>query len=64
MPTGAIKKKMDKGFGFISMEGSDDVFFHMSECNGQFDALQEGQAVQFDIEEGPKGKKATNVTSA
>lgn len=66
MPTGTIKKKTDKGFGFISMEGSDDVFFHMSATNGQFDNLSEGQAVTFDIEQGENGKgpKAMNVTAA
>ncbi|OGJ61084.1 hypothetical protein A3C37_03405 [Candidatus Peribacteria bacterium RIFCSPHIGHO2_02_FULL_53_20] len=64
MATGIIKKKTDKGFGFITVDGSDDVFFHHSACNGQFDNLQEGQAVQFDIEQGEKGPKATNVVAA
>lgn len=63
MTTGIIKKKMEKGFGFISVEGSDDVFFHFSACNGQFDKLNEGQSVQFEVEDGPKGKKAVNVTA-
>ena len=64
MPTGTIKKKTEKGFGFISMEGGEDVFFHSSACNGQFNNLQEGQSVTFDTEAGPKGPKAVNVVAA
>lgn len=65
MPTGTIKKKTEKGFGFIAVEGGADVFFHLSSCQpGQFDALQEGQAVTFEMESGPKGPKATNVVAA
>ncbi len=64
MATGIIKTKTDKGFGFITVQGSDDVFFHHSACNGQFDNLQEGQTVQFDIEKGEKGPKASNVVAA
>ena len=64
MTTGQIKTKTDKGFGFISVQGSDDVFFHSSACNGQFEMLQVGQTVQFDIEKGEKGLKAVNVTLA
>lgn len=63
MATGRIKRKTDKGFGFISVDGSDDVFFHHSACNGQFEALQVGQEVQFDIEQGEKGPKASNVVA-
>ncbi len=61
MTTGTIKTKTDKGFGFITVAGSPDVFFHHSVCGGQFDSLQIGQAVSFDIEQGPKGPKASNV---
>ena len=64
MATGIIKTKTDKGFGFISVEGSDDVFFHHSACNGQYDMLNVGQLVQFDVEQGPKGPKASNVVAA
>ena len=65
MTQGTIAKVMDKGFGFISREGEDkDLFFHMSEVNGNFDDLQEGQTVTFEIEEGPKGLSAVNVTVA
>ncbi len=63
MTTGTIKTKTDKGFGFISVQGSDDVFFHNSECNGQYDNLEIGQTVQFNVEKGEKGLKATNVVA-
>ncbi len=64
MTTGIIKTKTDKGFGFISVQGSADVFFHHSACNGQYENLQIGQTVQFDIEQGDKGPKASNVVLA
>jgi len=64
MPTGTIKTKTDKGFGFIKVEGSADVFFHNSACNGQFDSMNVGQTVQFDMEQGEKGPKASNVVAA
>jgi CspA family cold shock protein len=64
MTTGKIKTKTDKGFGFIAVEGSDDVFFHNSACDGQFDNLQIGQMVQFDVEKGEKGLRAVNVVVA
>ncbi len=64
MATGTIKTKTDKGFGFIAVEGSDDVFFHHSACGGQFDALAIGQSVTFDMESGEKGPKAANVVAA
>ncbi|HLD64029.1 MAG TPA: cold shock domain-containing protein [Candidatus Peribacteraceae bacterium] len=64
MPTGTIKRKTDKGFGFIAMEGSPDVFFHSSACNGNFDSLEVDQAVTFDLEKGEKGPKAANVQAA
>lgn len=65
MPTGTIKKKTDKGFGFIAVEGAEDVFFHMSATNGQFDSLGEGQAVSFDMEANPRDgrMRAANVTA-
>ena len=48
------------------MEGGADVFFHLSACGGPagFDALREGQAVSFDLENGEKGPKAANVVAA
>lgn len=63
MTTGTIKTKTDRGFGFISVEGSDDVFFHNSACAGQYDSLQVGQAVQFDVEKTDRGLKAANVVA-
>jgi cold shock protein len=52
-----------KGYGFITREGGPDVFVHYSAIAGDgFRSLAEGQAVQFEITEGPKGLQATNVT--
>ncbi len=65
MATGTIKTKTEKGFGFITpADGGADVFFHLSACGGQFDNLQVGQTVSFDMGEGPKGPKAENVMAA
>lgn len=61
MATGTIKTKTEKGFGFITVEGSDDVFFHHSACDGQYETFREGQTVEFNIEQGDKGPKASNV---
>lgn len=60
---GVIKKKTDKGFGFISQEGQDkDLFFHSSALSGvTFDELQEGDQVTFDVEQSAKGPNAKNV---
>ncbi|HEV8601741.1 MAG TPA: cold shock domain-containing protein [Patescibacteria group bacterium] len=63
---GVIKKKTDKGFGFISVEGQEkDLFFHSNSLVGvTFDELREGDAVTFDTEDSPKGKNAVNVKKA
>lgn len=52
-----------KGFGFISREDGEDVFVHYSaiEDAGGYRTLDEGQAVEFEVTEGPKGLQATNV---
>ncbi|HEX9712791.1 MAG TPA: cold shock domain-containing protein [Actinomycetota bacterium] len=52
----------EKGYGFISYEGGDDVFVHFSGISGEgFRSLSEGQSVEFEITQGPKGSQATNV---
>jgi cold shock protein len=52
----------DKGFGFIERADGDDVFVHFSEIQGEgFKNLAEGQKVEFDVAQGPKGPQATNV---
>ena len=55
----------EKGFGFISVEGGDDVFVHFSAIQVEgFKTLEEGQAVKFEIVEGARGPQAANVTLA
>ncbi len=52
----------EKGFGFIEREGGEDVFVHFSAIQGDgFKTLDEGQSVEFDIVEGPRGPQAANV---
>ncbi|MEX0417478.1 cold shock-like protein CspB [Bacillus sp. C30] len=52
----------EKGFGFIEMEGSADVFVHFSAIQSDgYKALEEGQEVSFDITEGNRGPQAANV---
>lgn len=52
----------EKGFGFIEVEGAEDVFVHFSAIQGDgFKTLDEGQAVEFDIVEGNRGPQAANV---
>lgn len=65
MTTGTVKWfNESKGFGFISpSDGSKDVFVHFSAIQGDgFRTLAEGQAVSFEVEQGPKGPQAANVT--
>ena len=63
MAEGTVKWfNADKGFGFIEVEGQDDVFVHFSAIQGEgFKTLEEGQSVTFDIEEGNRGPQAANV---
>ncbi|CEH28617.1 cold-shock protein [Aneurinibacillus migulanus] len=63
MTTGTVKWfNSEKGFGFIQVEGGDDVFVHFSAITGEgFKTLEEGQRVQFDITEGNRGPQAANV---
>ena len=53
-----------KGFGFISRNGGTDVFVHFKEITGDgYKTLNEGDAVQFEVTEGPKGPSAKNVSA-
>ena len=52
----------EKGFGFIEVEGENDVFAHFSAIQGEgFKSLDEGQKVEFEVEEGNRGPQATNI---
>ncbi|WP_089740530.1 cold-shock protein [Gracilibacillus ureilyticus] len=66
MQQGTVKWfNADKGFGFIEVEGGEDLFVHFSAIQGDgFKTLDEGQAVTFDVEEGQRGPQATNVNKA
>ena len=61
--TGRVKWFNDrKGFGFIEVEGGKDVFVHHSAIQGEgFKSLKEGDAVEFEVTNGPKGPQASNV---
>ncbi len=67
MATGTVKWFNEaKGYGFISpVDGGKDVFVHFSAIQGDgFKTLAEGQSVDFEVEDGPKGPQASNVTAA
>ncbi len=64
MQKGTIANLNPKGFGFIKLDGGEkDVFFHSNELvDIRFEDLREGDTLEFDIEDSPKGKNAVRVT--
>ena len=64
MQNGKVKWfNSEKGFGFIEVEGGEDVFVHFSAIQGEgFKTLEEGQEVTFEVEQGNRGPQAANVT--
>lgn len=64
--TGTVKWfNSDKGYGFISPESGEDVFVHFSAIEQEgYKSLEEGQAVEFEVSDGPKGPQASNVRIA
>ena len=64
METGMVKWfDNQKGYGFISLDSGRDVFVHYKELQGEgYKSLDEGQKVQCEVTQGPKGDQATNVT--
>jgi len=66
MPTGTVKWVNDaKGYGFISQDSGEDVFVHHTAIQMEgFRTLKEGQKVQFDVVQGPKGLQAASVKAA
>jgi cold shock protein len=66
MPTGVVKWfNESKGFGFVTPdEGGNDIFAHFSDISGQgFRTLREGQRIEYDLKDGPKGPQAANIRS-
>ena len=65
MQNGTIKKLVsDRGFGFISAEDGKEYFFHRSGIDGDFDLLNGGEKVTFEVESSPKGPRAGRVRVA
>jgi len=67
MTTGTIKKVVaDRGFGFITADDAKEFFFHRGALDSSlnFDRLVGGEKVQFDVEDGPKGPRASRVQAA
>ena len=64
MKIGTVKWfNTEKGFGFIEIEGEKDIFVHISAIKDSSKSLEEGQKVQFETEEGPKGLQAIEVSA-
>jgi len=63
MSKGTVKRLMrERGFGFIAAEDGREIFFHRSELqNVEFDALQQGDQLEFNVTKGDKGPKATDI---
>ena len=63
MKQGTVKWfNAEKGFGFIEVEGENDVFVHFSAINQEgYTSLEEGQSVEFEVVEGDRGPQAANV---
>ena len=63
MKQGTVKWfNAEKGFGFIEVEGENDVFVHFSAINKEgYKSLEEGQSVEFEVVEGDRGPQAANV---
>ena len=67
MTTGTVKKVVsDRGFGFITADDGKEYFFHRNSLQASldFDRMSEGEKVTFDIEQSPKGPRASNVRAA
>jgi cold shock protein len=66
VPAGRIKKIIpDRGFGFVRADDGNEVFFHRTELTlVDFDNLEEGQVVEFEIVDSPKGPRARNLKTA
>ncbi len=66
VPEGRIKKIIhDRGFGFVRADDGNEVFFHRTELSTvDFDSLEKGQAVTFDVVNSPKGPRARNMKQA
>jgi len=66
MAKGTITRLIgDRGYGFIATEDGKDIFFHQTGLQGlSFDSLKEGQPLEFEVEEGPKGPRAVNIRSS
>ena len=66
MPKGKVKWfSNQKGYGFITPESGNDLFVHHTAIKGDgFRTLEEGQEVEFEVQQGPKGEQAVNVVKA